>query len=215
MRFVSKVPVFVLLLLLTMSTVHTHGQVAPAARGGGNQANVWGMFTINWPDYGPNYTYGGTFGADYRMGNFSFGQPAIAARLSFVPGGGVGEYSYLFGPEFHMRGRHLRPYADFHVGLGHITYSKGTEENYTPPPPYPTTLPPISSRSGWAYEFGGGVDYRLQRNYGIRLVDFQYQMWSVGNGDVFRPGEGKPPIINGSITYTPYQISFGAYYRFH
>jgi len=213
MRFVSKVPVFVLLLLLTLSTARTYGQVTAAARGGGNQANVFGMFTINQPDYGEQFTYGGTFGADYRMGNYKIGQPTIAARLSFVPGGLVGEYSYLFGPEFHMRGRRFRPYADFHLGVGNITYKKGTEENYTPPPPYPTTLPPISSRTGFTYEFGGGVDYRLARNYGIRLVDFQYQFWDMGTGDVFRTG--KPPIINGPITYTPYQISFGAYYRFH
>jgi hypothetical protein len=215
MRFVSKVPVFVLLLLLTMGTVHTYGQVTAAARGGGNQANVWGMFTINNPDYGQSYTYGGTFGADYRLGSYSLGQPTVAARMSFVPGTLVGEYSYLFGPEFHMRGRHFRPYGDFHIGIGNITYAKGTEENYTPPPPYPTTHPPISSRTGLAYEFGGGVDYRLQRNYGIRLIDFQYQFWDMGTGDVFRPGEGKPPILNGQISYTPYQISFGAYYRFH
>ena len=69
-----------------------------------------------------------------------FGQPAIAARLSFVPGGIVGEYTYLFGPEYHMRGKRFRPYADFHLGFGNITYAKGkTEENYTPPPRFPTT----------------------------------------------------------------------------
>ena len=52
MRFVSKVPVFVLLLLLTLGTVHSYGQVTAAARGGGNQANAFGMFTFNQPDYG-------------------------------------------------------------------------------------------------------------------------------------------------------------------
>jgi hypothetical protein len=216
MRFVSKVPVFVILFLLTLGTVHTYGQVTAAARGGGNQANAFGMFTFNKPDYGQSWTYGGTFGADYRFGNWALGQPAIAARLSFVPGGLVGEYSYLIGPEYHMRGKHFRPYADFHVGLGNITYEKGqTEENYIPPPPYPTTHGPISSRTGFAYEFGGGVDYRMKRNYGIRIVDFQYQFWNMGTGDVFRPGENKPPIINGTISYTPYQISSGIYYRFH
>ncbi len=214
MRFVSKVPAFIFIILLTMGTVHAMGQVTAAARGGGNQANVFGMFTINNPDYGTSYTYGGAFGADYRFGTYHLGQPSIAMRLSFVPGGLVGENTYLFGPEFHMRGKHLRPYADFHFGGASISYAKGkTEENYVPPPNYPTRLPPISGRSGFAYEFGGGVDYRLKRNYGLRLVDFQYQFWDVGKGDVFRTG--KPPIINGPITYAPYQISFGAYYRFH
>ena len=162
-----------------------------------------------------SWTYGITAGADYRFGNWSLGQPAIAARLSFVPWGSeIGEYTYLFGPEYHMRGRRFRPYADFHLGISNITYAKGkTEENYIPPPSYPTTLAPISSRTGFAYEFGGGVDYRMERNYGIRIVDFQWQSWSMGDGDVFRPG--KPPIINGPITYTPYQISTGFYYRFH
>ena len=213
MRFVSKVPLIVILFLLTIGTGQAIGQVTAAARGGGNQANAFGMFTINNPDYGTSFTYGGTFGADYRLGNYHLGQPGIAARLSFIPQGLVGENSYLFGPEFHMRGKHFRPYADFHFGYASISYKKGTEENYVPPPPYPTRLPPISSRGGFAYELGGGVDYRLKRNYGIRLVDFQYQFWNVGNGDVFRPGH--VPIINGAITYTPYQISFGAYYRFH
>ena len=82
MRFVSKVPVFVLLLLLTLGTVHSYGQVTAAARGGGNQANAFGMFTFNEPDYGTSWTYGITAGADYRFGNWSLGQPAIAARLS-------------------------------------------------------------------------------------------------------------------------------------
>src|SRR5664279_1927678 len=149
MRFVSKVPAFIFMILLTMGTVHAMGQVSVAARGGGNQANAFGMFTIANPDYGTSFTYGGTFGADYRIGTYHLGQPAIAARLSFVPGGLVGENSYLFGPEFHMRGKHLRPYADFHLGWGTINYSKDTEENYTPPPPFPTLLPPISSRSGF------------------------------------------------------------------
>lgn len=214
MRFVSKVPAFVIMILLTMGTVHAIGQVTAAARGGGNQANAFGMFTFNNPDYGNAYTYGGTFGADYRLGNYHFGQPAIAARVSFVPGGLVGENTYMIGPEFHLRGRHLRPYADFHIGFGTISYQKGkTEENYNPPPPYPTLLHPISSRSGLAYEFGGGLDYRLKRNFGLRVVDFQYQSWSVGKGDVFR--SGKPPTISGNITYTPFQISTGLYYRFH
>jgi hypothetical protein len=213
MRFVSKVPLLVIIFLLTMGTVHAIGQVTAAARGGGNQANAFGMFTFNKPDYGTAFTYGGTFGADYRLGNFHLGQPAIAARLSFVPGGLVGENTYLFGPEFHMRGKYIRPYADFHVGLGTISYKKGSEENYVPPPPYPTTLPPISSRSGWVYEMGGGADYRIKRNYGIRLIDFQYQFWNVGTGDVFR--SGRVPILKGGITYTPFQISTGFYYRFH
>ncbi len=154
---------------------------------------------LTGPDYGQSFTYGGTFGADYRFGNYSFGQPAIAARLSFVPGGLVGEYTYLFGPEFHMRGKHLRPYADFHLGLGNITYAKGNGRELHPTSSLSNDT---SARSavgrGFAYEFGGGVDYRLKRNYGIRLVDFQYQFWSMGTGDVFRPGEGKPPIINGT-----------------
>lgn len=187
---------------MTMGTVHAIGQVTAAARGGGNQANAFGMFTFNKPDYGQAFTYGATFGADYRFGNLRLGQPAIAARLSFVPGGLVGENTYLVGPEWHMRGTHFRPYADFHIGLGTISYIKGSEEQ----------IAHISSRSGLAYELGGGLDYRLKRNYGIRLVDFQYQEWSVGKGNVIR--NPLPPIINGNITYTPYQISAGFYYRF-
>ena len=93
------------------------------------------MFTFNQPDYGTLVDLWVTGGADYRFGNWSFGQPAIAARLSFVPwGSNIGEYTYLFGPEYHMRGRRFRPYADFHLGISNITYEKGhTEENYIPP----------------------------------------------------------------------------------
>lgn len=203
MRFVSKMTMSVFLLLLTMGTIQAIGQVTAAARGGGNQANAFGMFTLNQPDYGQPFTYGAAFGADYRFGKLGPGQPAIAARLSFVPGGYVGENTYLVGPEWHLRGRRFRPYVDFHIGYATISYSKGTEEKVSG----------VSSRSGTAYEFGGGLDYRLKRNYGFRVIDFQYQDWNVGKGNVFRPG--KPPIINGPITYTPYQISAGFYYRFH
>ncbi|HVJ07671.1 MAG TPA: hypothetical protein VM554_04765 [Acidisarcina sp.] len=206
MRLVSKMPMFVLLFLFTMGTIHAIGQVTAAARGGGNQANVFGMFTANHPDYDQPYTYGGTFGADYRFGNLHLGQPAVAARISIVPGGIVGENTYLFGPEWHFRFRRFRPYADFHIGYASISYSKNRTEE---------ALAGISSRSGRAYEFGGGVDYRLKRRFGLRIVDFQYQDWNVGTGNVFRPGEKKPPVINGSITYSPYQISGGAYFRFH
>ena len=213
MRFVSKVPIFGILLFLLIGSIHASGQVTAATRGGESQANAWGMFTFNYPDYASSFTYGGTFGADYRVGGFHLGQAGIAARISIVPGGIVGENSYLFGPEFHMRGKRFRPYADFHIGWGTISYSKGTEENYTPPPTYPLQPAPISSRSGLAYEFGGGVDYRLGRKYGLRLADFQYQFWNVGTGNVYR--SGSPTIINGPITYSPYQISTGFYYRFH
>lgn len=210
MRFASKVPLFVALLLTAIGAEYSFGQVAPATRGGAPQANVFGMFTFNKPDYAKDLTYGGTFGADYRLGLFRFAAPAIAARISIVPGGIVGENSYLFGPEVHFHpGAFIRPYGDFHLGFATINYSKKTEEAQG------IYEKAISSRSGFAYEFGGGVELRLKRHYGLRLIDLQYQNWNVGKGNVVRPGETKPPLIGQNVTYTPFQISTGFYYRFH
>ena len=69
----------------------------------------------------------------------------------------------MFGPELHYIYRKFRPYGDFMIGPGNITYHSGQTDNSI------------------VYELGGGVDYHKNRTLNFRMIDFQYQFWDLGN----------------------------------
>jgi hypothetical protein len=189
------------------------GQVVPAIKGGGSQINVYGLYALvktdfnsalDYPPKNPpppsfedanGYNQGFSAGADFRLGRFVFGQPALGARYTYSTGTLGSQRTFLFGPELHYIYKRWRPYGNFLIGPGDITYKTGQTDNSI------------------VYEFGGGVDYHKNRTLNFRVVDFQYQLWDLGNHYYphgFLPGQ---PGVYIDTKLKPYTLSFGVVIR--
>jgi hypothetical protein len=216
MRLLSRSLACAVLLAGAILPNVSQSQVVPAIKGGGSQINVIGFYTIMNPDgksglnYPPgtpsnsfeNNLYGswnalaGGVGADFRLGRFVFGQPALAARFTFSSSTSAKENTYMFGPELHYAFGRLRPYGNFYIGPGDITWGgSGFKDNSI------------------VYQLGGGLDYHFNRRLSVRLADFQYQFWNLGTHYYpagLLPGQ---PAVSFSTNPRPYMINFGVTYR--
>jgi hypothetical protein len=190
-----------------------NAQVVPAIKGGGSQINVYGTYTLVKTDFNSTLDYppknpppsnfndangwnqGFSAGADFRLGRFVFGQPAVGARFTYSTGQYGKQRTFVVGPELHYIYKRFRPYGDFLIGPGNITYSSGQTDNSI------------------VYEFGGGVDYHKSRRVNFRMVDFQYQLWDLGN-HYYPPGfiPGQPGVYIDT-KLKPYTLSFGILFR--
>ena len=187
-------------------------QVVPAIRGGGSQINVYGLYALVKTDFNATYDYppgaippatndskgfnnGFSAGADFRLGRFVFGQPALGARFTYSTGSYGKQRTFVAGPELHYIYRKFRPYGDFLIGPGNLTYHGGQTDNSI------------------VYEFGGGLDYHKSRRLNFRLVDFQYQLWDLGS-HFYPPGfvPGAPGVTIDT-KLKPYTLSFGVVFR--
>ena len=215
MRLLSRSLAFAVLLAGAILPNVSQSQVVPAIKGGGSQINIIGLYTLVNPDgkagldYPPGKTFtssllnaagkwdqAGTFGADFRLGRFVFGQPALAARFTFSSGTSAKENTYMFGPELHYAFGKFRPFGDFLLGKGDITWGgSGFKDDSI------------------VYELGGGLDYHVTRRLNVRLVDFQYQFWNLGTHNYpagLIPGQ---PAASFATTLKPYTLSFGVTVR--
>ena len=214
MRLLSRSLAFAALLAGAILSNVSQSQVVPAIKNGGSQINVYGLYSLVNPDgkstldYPPKATFapsventfgswsqGGAAGADFRLGRFAFGQPALGARYTYSTGNFGKETTYMFGPELHYEFGKLRPYGNFMIGKGDITY--------------PTKFHDDSI----VYQFGGGLDYHLNHRWSLRLVDFQYQFWNLGTHEYpagFLPGQ---PAMAIDTTLKPYTLNFGVMFR--
>ncbi|HEV2272594.1 MAG TPA: outer membrane beta-barrel protein [Acidobacteriaceae bacterium] len=193
----------------------SQSQVVPAIKGGGSQINIIGLYslvnpdgqaTLNYPqgkvfsqsekNRAGQYNQGGAIGADFRLGRFVFGQPALAARFTFSYGNFANESTYMFGPELHYTFNKLRPYGDFLIGKGNIDYKNTSFTD-----------------DSIVYEFGGGLDYHLNRRFNARLVDFQYQFWNLSSHTYPAGLEPGVPAQTFATTLRPYTLSFGLTFR--
>jgi hypothetical protein len=214
MRLLSRALAFAAVLLAgVILPDESHAQVVPAIKGGGSQINVYGLYTLVKTDFNSTLDYppgspppsntndangwnqGFAGGADFRLGRFVFGQPAVGARFTYSTGTFGKQRTVVFGPELHYIYRRFRPYGDFLIGPGNITYKTGQTDNSI------------------VYEFGGGVDYHKNRKLNFRLVDFQYQLWDLGN-HYYPPGflPGQPGVYIDT-KLKPYTLSFGVVIR--
>jgi hypothetical protein len=213
MRLLSRALAFAVLLAGATLPNSLRAQVVPAIKGGGSQINVYGLYALvktdfnSALDYPPKtpppasyqdangYNQGVSGGADFRLGRFVFGQPALGARFTYSTGTLGSQRTFLFGPELHYIYKRWRPYGDFLIGPGNITYSTGQKDNSI------------------VYEFGGGVDYHKNRTLNFRVVDFQYQLWDLGN-HYYPPGflPGQPGVYIDT-KLKPYTLSFGVVVR--
>jgi hypothetical protein len=170
--------------------VSAHGQVVPAATSRVFDVRAGALFSAFQPDYtdegtaiaAPNYLYGIGGYVDARFSRWV--QPEFEARfLRFneLVQDGVAysqtENTYSLGERLPIRTwRKFTPYGKFLAGLGNGDFLIG---------------------SSLVLTYGGGVDYRLNRKFTIRCVDFEYQQWK----------------INSALTIYPYGYSAGLSYR--
>jgi hypothetical protein len=213
MRLLSRSLGFAALLAGALLPNVSQSQVVPAIKGGGSQINVYGMYslvnpnntaTLNYPQgtkypssfqNAGNWNQAGSVGADFRLGRFIFGQPALGARLTFSGGTFAKQKTYMFGPELHYVFGKFRPYGDFLLGKGDITYSNNFKDDSV------------------VYQLGGGVDYRINRRFSVRMIDFQYQFWNLSTHNYpagLAPGQ---PAQSFATTLRPYSLNFGLLFR--
>lgn len=129
------------------------------------------------PDYYKNNQKAYLFGADY---NFSFHHfyvdPSLEARALISPvEEEVGEKTFSGGLKLsHSYHGRYRPYGDFLVGTGTITY-------------LPALYGPNAfSDNSIVYTYGGGVDIDIWRHVGLK-VDYQGSRWHTGVNTTFHP----------------------------
>lgn len=188
-------------------------QVVPAIKGGGSQINVYGLYTLvktdfnSTDDYPPSnppptslydangFNQGFAGGADFRLGRFIFGQPALGVRYTYSTGTFGKQRTFVAGPQIHYIYKKWRPYGDFLIGTGNITYKSGQTDNSI------------------VYEFGGGVDYHKNHRLNFKVIDFQYQLWDLGN-HYYPPGfvPGAPGVYIDT-KLKPYTLSAGILIR--
>jgi hypothetical protein len=213
MRLLSRALASAVLVAGAILPNALNAQVVPAIKGGGSQINVYGTYTLvktdfnSTLDYPPNnpppsslddangWNQGFSAGADFRLGRFVFGQPAVGARFTYSTGTFGKQRTFMVGPELHYIYKKFRPYGDFLIGPGNITYHSGQTDNSI------------------VYEFGGGVDYHKSRRVNFRMVDFQYQLWDLGSHYYppgFLPGQ---PGVSVDTKLKPYTLSFGVLFR--
>ena len=213
MRLLSRALALAVLVAGAILPNASDAQVVPAIKGGGSQINVYGLYVpiktdfnsaLDYPPANPPPPYffdangwnqGFSVGADFRLGRFVFGQPALGVRYTYSSGTTGSQRTAMFGPELHYIYRKFRPYGDFMIGPGNITYHSGQTDNSI------------------VYELGGGVDYHKNRTLNFRMIDFQYQFWDLGN-HYYPPGllPGQPGVYIDT-KLRPYTLSFGVVIR--
>jgi hypothetical protein len=213
MRLLSRTLALAVLVAGAMLPNAADAQVVPAIKGGGSQINVYGLYvpvktdfnsTLDYPPTAPSpsntfdangWNQGFSLGADFRLGRFVFGQPAVGTRFTYSDGTYGKQRTFMFGPELHYIYKRFRPYGDFMIGPGNITYRTGQTDNSI------------------VYELGGGVDYHKKPWLNFRMVDFQYQFWDLGN-HYYPPGflPGQPGVYIDT-KLKPYTLSFGVLIR--
>jgi hypothetical protein len=213
MRLLSRTLALAVLVAGAMLPNAADAQVVPAIKGGGSQINVYGTYTLVKTDFNSTLDYppkfpspdntfdangwnqGFSAGADFRLGRFVFGQPAVGARFTYSDGTYGKQRTFMLGPELHYIYKRFRPYGDFMIGPGNITYRTGQTDDSI------------------VYELGGGVDYHKNRWLNFRMVDFQYQFWDLGN-HYYPPGflPGQPGVYIDT-KLKPYTLSFGVLIR--
>jgi len=123
-----------------------------------------------------NWMYGPGAYADFRVNRWI--QPEIEVRwLRFHrPLASIDENTYSAGERLPIREFHrFTPYGKLLAGFGTGDFLDGDALVLT---------------------YGGGVDYRLNRKFTLRVPDFEYQEWPVSN-----------------LTFRPYGFSAGVSYK--
>jgi hypothetical protein len=90
----------------------------------------------------------------------SLGLEGEARWLTFHQTADVHASTYMAGPRYFRNVRKFQPYAKVLVGFGQFNFPYNfAHGNYLVVAP------------------GGGVDFRINRRFRVRLADFEYQIW--------------------------------------
>ena len=163
MRLLSRALAFAVLVAGATLPNASNAQVVPAIKGGGSQINVYGTYTLvktdfnSALDYPPKAPPPSSF--NERMAGTRVFPPALisawggsclvsrrsGARFTYSAGTTGNKEPSCSAPNFTTSTSRFRPYGDFLIGPGNITYSTGQTDNSI------------------VYEFGGGVDYHKNR----------------------------------------------------
>ena len=150
----------VLMTMFVLACVAASAQNMATAIGPGTYAAVGGEVSFSQADYGRRYLGGGTAYMDLNP-TWRYGFEAEARYLRIHTDEDVTETNFLVGPRVMVRPGPFRPYGKFLVGAGKISlpfhYAQGTFFTYAP---------------------GAGVDYIAGDRLTIRVIDFEYQLWT-------------------------------------
>jgi len=126
------------------------------------QAGVGGLYLDN--DYSPKNAEGIAFWGDADFTHYK--SILIGAEVEVHLGGiitpdDIGENSYLVGPRFSYRKRRFTGYGKLLVGRATIS----------------SQLLNLSSSYNVLPAFGGGLEFRANRKWNIRVLDVEMQQW--------------------------------------
>jgi hypothetical protein len=108
-----------------------------------------------------------------------------------VKNGNTTIYTALFGPQIYPLGhRKLTVFGHALFGVGHYQLA------FPPLPPFPAST---VTRAGAGWELGGGADFYVHKNLGIRVVQLDYD---------------KTDFFSGNASRGNFRISVGVIYRF-
>lgn len=169
-------------VLLSALSSRVFAQAVPTATRPG-VAQVGASVSIASPDFGQRYIKGISVFGDFDFGSH-LGVEGDVHLVSYITPTDIGENSYLLGPRYNFRRKHLDLYGKALAGLGQFEYQYDNVPHF--------------HDSYFIYAFGGGLDVQASRHIVVRAIDFEAQRW---------PGYRQ----NG---LTPFVTSFGVAYAF-
>ncbi len=138
-------------------------QSPESAVGDNQRLSVGGFLSANYLGYGQHWLGGGGVYADVNL-TWRYGIEGEADWTHFHELDGSHAATYLIGPRYQLAGvgakYKYRPYVKFLVGDGRFTFPYG-----------------LGYGNYFVMAPGGGVDYRLNYHFRLRLVDVEYQYW--------------------------------------
>jgi hypothetical protein len=188
---------FLLCATAALVTIPAGAQAVEAARARQWSLTAGGMVSGFNPDYadpgydGTNYLFGGGTYVDFRLSHWvQIEAEARWLRIAAYADSIENQSNYLIGPRVPIkRFGKFQTYGKALIGVANMTFPAG---DY------------YSTGRFTALAFGGTVDYRLNRRWSIRALDFEYQDW---------PKFVPQSPSGSSISLQPYGISVGVGYR--
>jgi hypothetical protein len=184
---------FLLCVATVLSAIPAGAQAVESARGRRLTLTAGAIASGFNPDYATNYPiFGPGAYVDVHFSHW-FQVEAEGRWMRFNEYYGENQSNYLIGPRVPIKqfGR-FQTYGKVLIGLARMTFPAG--DYYT-------------TGRFTDLAFGGTVDYRLNRRWSIRALDFEYQDWPK-----FIPQN--PTAANSPTTsLQPYGISVGVGYR--
>jgi hypothetical protein len=155
----QSVYIFILLVVFMCGQRSASGQVAES--GEKQHPSLWagGGASLYYVQYGEQKLVGATGFVDADSAN-GIGVEGEGRWLEFHQFAQVHAETYLVGPRYHIDINRFQPYIKGMVGAGDFNF------------PYNYARGTYLIVAG-----GGGVDYRLNHRWSVRLADVEYQSW--------------------------------------